>query len=626
MQYYLSPETKAEWARLVFLLKFYAVVLLAFVVAKPLFLFDKEWDTVGDYFAVVWHGLPLDIATAGYATAPVWLVLLVQTWVRVPFTRAAYKTYTLLIAFLAALGYVVNIKLYDYWHFPLDNTALTLFFDSPAAATASVSVRTILLVVVLTLIAGGLFLLCLRQIYPDKPFVRPKQRIAQSVSLVLLGGLLFVGIRGGVDKSTANVGMVYYSQTQLLNHAAVNPLFSLIASAAKGGSYAKAHQYFSEETLQREFARLEMSTESKGTKSLLKNTRPNVIVIVMEGISANFVHALEPEAPEDITPTLNQLCAEGVCFTHCYGNTFRTDRGVVCALSGYPSFPDVSVMKLPRKCANLPSIARSLKQAGYTTSFLYGGDINFTNTRGYLLSTGYETIVSQDDFTAAERRTHNWGVTDSITFDRLFDMATHQPADKPWHIGFLTLASHEPWEVPYHRIKGDIRANAFSYLDHCIGRFIQRFRQTPQWENTLIVLIPDHGIDYPAGVTNPSPRRNHIPLIWTGGAVAHPTAVDVLCNQTDLAATLLGQLHLPHTDFRFSRDVLSATYTRPFAYHAWPEGISILTPDGFTAINLKTTPQTVYPQTENVPSTPSEERQKAANALLQMACEDLDGR
>ena len=52
------------------------------------------------------------------------------------------------------------------------------------------------------------------------------------------------------------------------------------------------------------------------------------------------------------------------------------------------------------------------------------------------------------------------------------------------------------------------------------------------------------------------PRFYHIPLLWLGGAVKQPMQVDKIMNQTDLAATLLGQLGLEHTAFTFSRNVL----------------------------------------------------------------------
>lgn len=128
-------------------------------------------------------------------------------------------------------------------------------------------------------------------------------------------------------------------------------------------------------------------------------------------------------------------------FTQAYANSYRTDRGTVCALSGFPSFPDLSVMKMPSRCEHLPSIASSLKGAGYATAYLYGGDANFTNMRGYLQSTGYDRIEGDESFPVAVRRTHNWGVTDAIAFDTLYQRIMRLPQGRPWHVTFQTLAS-----------------------------------------------------------------------------------------------------------------------------------------------------------------------------------------
>ena len=323
-----------------------------------------------------------------------------------------------------------------------------------------------------------------------------------------------------------------------------------------------------------------------------------------------------------ITPRLNRLAAEGVVFTQCYANSFRTDRGTLSTMSGYPAFPDLSVMKNAALASTLPSIARTLRGAGYSTDFLYGGDLTFTNMRGYLVATGYERTTDEQDFPASVRRSHDWGVTDAITCDTLCQRLLARRTDKPWHTAFLTLASHEPWQVPYDRLAGNKVANSMAYLDDCIGRLTDRLRQSPLWANLLIVLLPDHGIGYPEGLTDLDPRRAHIPLILCGGAVREHRTVDVLCNQSDLAATLLGQLGLAHDDFRFSRDVLSATYRHPSAVHVWSEGLWHLDATGLSAVSTQqadAAPLREEPQ-------PSEARRRAAKAYLQTAYDDLAAR
>ncbi len=556
--------------RLWLLTKFFSVILFLFLLSKVAFVMAGEGGSVTDYAAVMWHGLPLDLATTSYLSALLWLVLLVSVWTNVPYFKAFYRIYVVFIATVLSVVLVSNICLYSFWGFPLDGTVFN-YIDSPRGAAASVSAGYICGVVLSVLILAVMVFMPLNACFP-KVLKDCKHRIFGTGTFVLVGGLLFLFIRGGVGKSTANVGMVYFSQQQFLNHAAVNPAFSIISSMLKTKDFSRQHDYFSEEERERVFSQMGYTTVSEGVDSLLNTSRPNVLIILMEGCGGTFVHAVDPEADSIITPNLNRLAREGVVFTQCYANSFRTDRGTICTLSGYPAFPDVSVMKLPAKAAALPSIASTLKKAGYATEFLYGGDINFTNTNGYLMSTGYERTYGDTSFSGEERRTHNWGVTDRIVFDRLYSMIKLYPTDRPWHTAMLTLASHEPWGVPYSRIKGDTIANAMAYLDDCIGRFICRFQNMPQWKNTLVVLIPDHGIGY-KDLPVVNPRRSHIPLIWTGGAVKGPRVIEKICNQTDLAATLLGQLGLPHDDFRFSRDVTSRAYTKPSAMHVWPEGM-----------------------------------------------------
>ncbi len=607
----------------------FTMCLAIFEIARLCFVWVQPADvrgtlTADDLVQVMRHGLPLDIATAAYLCAPVWLCLGVALWLRFKGARIIYKVYAAVVATALSLIIVGDACLYRFWNMRIDATVWN-YLSQPQGALQSVSMMFALCAVLAVLAVGlatyGLlvfaFLPSNKQAERRRCFTSARKtlrsRIGWTAAWVVCGGLLFLGIRGGVGKSTANVGMAYFSERAFLNHAAVNPAFSLISSTLKQKDFSKEGRYFAPDECRRIFSMLGYSTESVGNDSLLTTQRPNVVLVLMEGCGGTFVNAVDSLSDPNITPNLNRLAHEGVVFTQMYANSFRTDRGTVCTLSGCPAYPDFSVMKMPVYCEKLPSIAASLKAAGYATSFLYGGDINFTNTRGYLQSTGYEHIDGEEAFPRDVRKTHDWGVTDKIVFDTLYNRIMQAPVNRPWHIGVLTLASHEPWGVPYDRIKGDKVANSMAYLDDCIGTFVERLRHTPQWDNTLLIFLPDHGIGYPAGLTDAEERRSHIPCIFAGGAVKGCRKVEAICNQTDLAATLLGQLGISHGEFKLSRDVLSKTYTHPSAVHCWPEGIYYKDESGLSAVNILSNP--VQPLRE-VPSS-SQRRVNAAKAFLQ---------
>ena len=226
---------------------------------------------------------------------------------------------------------------------------------------------------------------------------------------------------------------------------------------------------------------------------LLTTTRPNLLFVIWEGFGGEFVEALGG-IPE-VAPQFNKLVKEGVFFSNHYATSFRTDRGTVSIVSGHLSYPNTSIMKLPVQQNRLSSLARSLRDTGYRTDFLYGGDINFTNTQGYLRNMGYAEVVGDKSFSEVERKTNAWGVNDDIMFDYLYEDLVKRDASTPWHSAFLTLSSHEPFEVPYSRLS-DPKLNAFAYTDSCFGTFVEKLKKTDIWDNLLLVVLPDHGFRY----------------------------------------------------------------------------------------------------------------------------------
>ena len=319
---------------------------------------------------------------------------------------------------------------------------------------------------------------------------------------------------------------------------------------------------------------------SQPVDTLLTTQRPDVLFIILESFSSHLMESLG--GTPGVAVCLDSLAAEGVLFTNIYANSFRTDRGLVAVLSGYPAQPTTSIMKYPRKTQSLPAIAGSLRKAGYRTKYYYGGDADFTNMRSYLMSSGFEEIVSDQDFPVSDRLS-KWGAHDHLLFDRLLAdlQAEAEPSaadtDVPCYRVLQTSSSHEPFEVPYSRLQNN-RLNAFAYTDSCVGSFIRRFKELPQWQNTLIVLVPDHLGAYPEDVTNFELRRYHIPLLLAGGAVKEPRRIDTYGSQHDLAATLLSQLGLPHGVFAFSKDLLNPEAPH-FAFFTVPDAFGMVTPD-----------------------------------------------
>lgn len=605
--------------RIAYISLYFFTVLLIFILQKPLFMLYNGSIEKGfgfaDYMQVMVHGASLDAATAGYLTAFPFLLVLISIWFRkFPLKKILYGYY-ILAAALISIIFVVDMALYTFWGFKLD-ASVFLYIDSPKEALASVSVGFILLRVLAILLLIALNSWALLKITPSV-LTATRKRIAGTAGMLLLGGVLFIIIRGGVTESTSNIGQVYFSNEPFLNHSAVNPDFSLLSSMGKSQDFASEFNFFDEEKRAALFDGLYPTTDGDSIIQVLNTKRPNILIILMEGFGGAFVEPLG--GLPDVTPHFNRLSKEGVFFTNCYANSFRTDRGTVCTFSGYLGLPTASVMKIPAKSRTLPAIAEGLSKAGYKTDFLYGGDINFTNMKSYLLSTGYQRLTANTDFSLAEQTSNAWGVNDDITFEYLYNQLRNRKEEGPWHTAFLTLSSHEPFEVPYHRLEDKI-PNAFAYTDECLGKFVDRLKQTPAWKDLLVICLPDHGFYYPREGSNAMPRFYHIPLLWLGGAVKQPMQVDKIMNQTDLAATLLGQLGLEHTAFTFSRNVLGSDYKYPFAFYSFNNGFSFRDSTGVTVFD-NNSGSILFDEPEA-----DESRLDKGKAILQTVYDDLGNR
>ena len=611
--------------RLIYLGKVYVITIVVFVIAKVVFMvanYEGHAFGVGDVWDVVRHGIGLDLSTGLYVLAVPFLVTMVSVWWPSRGLETVMKVYYGVIAIAMMLAFTADTSLYPFWGFKLDASCLQ-YLETPAEAKASVSggymaVRFVVIVV-------GAYLLY--RIYKGvrsqesgvrREGVKGRYNVAgkarSTVFYFLCIPLMVIGIRGGLDESTTNVGQVYFSQNQFLNHSAVNPVFSFFASLESTSSDNVVYDFYDAGELELLTKGL-YDSETVAGDTLLKTQRPNVVVILLESCGNMFLKVM---------PNLRKAAQEGVEFTNCYGNSYRTDRGTVCALSGYLSFPTMSVMKMSNKVSHLSSIARSLQQKGYHTEYLYGGDINFTKMKGYLISTGFEKLHWKQDYTEAEQNTSKWGVRDDITFSTLSKMIDsrneeggrrNEKCEERFLIGYSTLSSHEPWDVPENKYEVP-QYNGFWYVDQCIGRFLKEMKQSTQWDNLLIVFMPDHSSDFEE-YNEQHPDRNRIPMIWTGGAVKGPRKLDMICNQSDFAATLLGQMGISHKDFVFSRDVTSESYRYPFAIHMFNNGVSMTDSTGFMLYDLTVDKITVSTSKEG------DRMARTGKAILQKAAEDL---
>ena len=590
--------------QIIWFVKTYATFVVLFVLQKPLFLFLEKGSAtqpVDNIFtelpAVIWHGLPLDLSMAGYLSVIPGFLSIAVVWLKRDLVKPIMNIYFIIASLFITCSFLLNASLYPYWKYPLDSTPLFYFFTSPADAIASVSIWQVILsiVILIVLTIGVWFTLRMRgekrQQYSRYSYGYggfgsgkrkrfddfDRHRGRTSIILLLLTGLLFLPIRGGITVSTMNTGQAYYSQNAYLNHSAVNPLFSLLESITHQEDFASQYRFMKDKEADKIFATM-TSTSDENTYPLLneatfKKGTPDILIVIMESFASDIMPSMG--SYKDVAVCLDSIAQQSILFTRFYANSFRTDRGMVSVLSGYPAQPTTSIMRYPRKTSQLPSIARNLaKYKNYKTTYYYGGDADFCNMRSYLVSQGYQHIISDANF-PIEDKLSKWGVPDHILAARMMkDIKAQQNEKRPMLRILQTSSSHEPFEVPYHRLK-DKRLNAFAYTDSVMGAIVREYRKLPRWKNTLIVFVPDHVGGYKENLNDHDRSRYQIPLILAGGVISRPMKVGIIGSQHDIAATLLGQLGVEHREFTFSKNMMSDA-TPKFAFFAVNDAFGIV--------------------------------------------------
>ncbi|MFL5730279.1 MAG: LTA synthase family protein, partial [Cytophagaceae bacterium] len=487
----------------------------------------------------------------------------------------------LVLIFLITLLSVTDLELYRWWGFRMDATVIK-YMNTPREMAASAAVAPVFLLIALfSVIFSGLVILYVLLLYPQNQFFQKNSLVLSAAGFLLImamTAILIIPIRGGFQLAPMNESAVFYSNKPELNNTAINLPWNFIHSILEKNYEDRNPFKKLDEGKAAEIVKHLYSANRK-SKIILKD-KVNVVLIIWESFTAKVVK--ETGGKDSVTPEFSRLIKEGILFNNIYASGDRSDKGLVAILAGYPAQPTASIITNPAKAMHLPSISSELKNKGYSTSFYYGGEPEFANIKSFLLNHNVDKLVSKSDF---EEKYWNskWGAHDEIVLERFLEDMSREK--QPFFGSLFTLSSHEPFEVPIPPVfAGDDQQtqflNSLYYTDQCIGKFIEKAKKTSWWDNTVIIIIADHGHPYPSkdGVPNHEPDEFHIPMLWLGGALTSGPQINPQTgSQTDLANTLLHQMGIYTNKFPFSKDLM-VEENSPFAYYSFNNGFGYIQP------------------------------------------------
>ncbi|WP_207063853.1 LTA synthase family protein [Motiliproteus sp. SC1-56] len=330
--------------------------------------------------------------------------------------------------------------------------------------------------------------------------------------LVLVPVLLLcvLGARGTLQHRPMNPSYTAFSTDSLVNALTLNSFYSVAFAVKAMRNEIDASELYPRMAEQEVFSTLRQAMmiprglfsspvyptwhEQRPSTSTALPRYKNLVIILEESLGAQYVGSL---GGDDLTPELDALAKEGWLLDQLFATGTRSVRGIEAVITGFVPTPARSVVKLPRSQRNFFTLASLLKQQGYDTSFIYGGEGHFDNMGSFFLGNGFDRVVDQRHY-KNPKFMGSWGVSDGDLLRKAHgEFSRLKQAGQPFFSLVFSSSNHTPYDYPEDEITpvempARSKRNAIRYADHALGEFFRDARASNYWEDTLFLVVADH--------------------------------------------------------------------------------------------------------------------------------------
>ena len=557
--------TQSRYRLAVIFVGFYMVVWLLTRLGLMLFQQALTRNGVGPVLHALGVGEVFDAVAALWLVTPLvlYLTILPERWFRWRAQRAFLFLWMTIVTFSGLFVAAAEYFFFEEFNGRFNFVAVNyLIYPDEVATNIWQSYHTGIILTLIGLGTAGL-LWVLRGPIRDAWH----ERASRWQRLGFLG--VFAAVLAGVTIAVPST-LAHVSEDRALNELAGNGYYAfwmalLGVDAPYEGLYATRPQPANLDRLHRLLAEPAAAPASFAADSTLRAVRPlaperrmNVVVVLEESLGSEFIGALNPGVKESLTPQYDALTREGTLLTHAFSTGNRTIRAIEATTSSLPPLPGDSIVKRD-KSVNLFTLPELLKSRGYQTMFVYGGRALFDGMGKYLSHNGVDRIVDQKDYPDGTFATA-WGVCDEAIFTKaLQEMDGLAATRKPFYSLVLSVSNHRPFTFPQDHIKAEPRfhrrENVVRYADYALGRFMREAKSHAFYNNTIFVLMGDHGARVYGAAEIPL-ASYQVPILFVApGVVPAGARLETLASSMDVPPTILGLLGTGYESKFFGHDL-----------------------------------------------------------------------
>lgn len=578
-----------------FLLLTAAVLLVVFALMRGL-LIGYNADVLGDATAAMVlesfvNGLRFDLRLAVFMLVP--LILATLSSYLIQFRRSLLIWLSALTAISLLLS-IIELDFYREFHQRL-NSIFFQYLNEDPKTVLSMLWHGFPVVKLLSawLALSALVILVLFKV-EQKTRITTVKPAAWWVHLLVFVLILLLAVSAGRGTLRQGAplrwGDAFTTSSVFLNHMGLNPVLSLADAARNSFSDHRNNTWKSTMddeqalTLTRELlltANDQLVDEQKAAVRRIYQAPEqqlpirNVVVILMESFAGRYVGALGGEG--QITPYFDALSQEGLLFTQFFSSGTHTHQGMFASMTCFPNLPAFEyLMQTPEGGHAFSGLPQLLKARGYQNIYVYNGDFAWDNQQGFFGNQGMTQFVGRYDFIDPVFADMTWGVSDQDMFARAVQELNQMHGDKPFYALLQTLSNHTPYALPtplpVEAVTGfgsrDEHLTAMRYADWALGQFFAEAKQQPWYQDTLFVVLGDHGFGAPEQLTEMDLYRFYTPMLLLAPNIqaAYGKQNNIVASHVDMVPTvmgLLGQetqqqcwgrdlLHLPENDSGFA--------------------------------------------------------------------------
>ncbi len=514
----------------------YILLLLVFAVFRTIFLIffndsPELYHETSDIIKAYFYGFRFDTMTILYGLLPVMIINLLFLFSDrfVQLFNKIFRIYYTILIFIFIIIAIVNLYFYNFFMTNINVLIFGLVQDDTAAVVKSIwtDYPVAIWLIVFSIVIWLVYIM-VKIIQKARLKKVNLSFITNFILFLTLCFFFILGIRGTFDFYPLKINDSIISQHVFINNMVPNGVYSLktaiadrkekdvnvdIGKTMKNNGFGSPQEavssYLEKSIADNPDSLVHALFSETPDNEFLKNNPPNVVFVLMESMSENFI-SLHNKQSFNLLGNLENVLPGCIHFTHFLPSTGATIHSLEGLMVNSPMTPIAQSIYLNKKLET--SAAKPFKENGYHTAFVTGSKLGWRNLDKFVPNQYFDDVEGSAyiEKYVENTQSNEWGCYDEFLFKRMYDKLQSNTG-KPQFIFALTTTNHTPYslpdtykpyslEIPQNIVKklssdpehAKVHFLTYQYANDCLGKFIEQIKNSPLGENTIIVASGDH--------------------------------------------------------------------------------------------------------------------------------------